>query len=89
VQQSLEAIIHHDRDHRSQLLVTIEAYCVHGGRVAETARSLHLQRQSLYKRLVRIEELLGADLADPDTRLGLHLALLARRYLGDAANGTG
>ena len=67
--------------------MTIEAYCEHGGRVAEAARALHLGRQSLYKRLARIEEIIGADLADPDTRLGLHLALLARRYLGDDANG--
>ena len=87
VQQSLHAVIEHDRDHRSQFLVTIEAYCEHGGRVAEAARALHLGRQSLYKRLARIEEIIGADLADPDTRLGLHLALLARRYLGDDANG--
>lgn len=87
VQQSLHAVIEHDRDHRSQFLVTIEAYCEHGGRVAEAARALHLGRQSLYKRLARIEELIGGDLSDPDTRLGLHLALMARRYLGDDANG--
>ena len=88
VQRSLDAILDHDRDHRSQFLATIEAYCEHGGRMAETARSLHLQRQSLYKRLARIEEFLDGELADPDTRLGLHLALLARRYMRDDADGS-
>jgi len=83
VQRSLDVIVDHDRGHRSQFLPTIEAYCVHGGRMAETARSLHLQRQSLYKRLARIEELLDEELTDPDTRLGLHLALLARRHMHD------
>jgi len=83
VQRSLDGIIDHDRGHHSQFLATIEAYCEHAGRMAETARALHLQRQSLYKRLARIEALLDGELADAETRLGLHLALVARRYMGD------
>ena len=51
-----------------------------GGRKAEAARALHLERQSLYLRLRRIEELLGVSLDDEDTVLGLHLALRARRF---------
>jgi PucR family transcriptional regulator, purine catabolism regulatory protein len=89
VHQSLDAVIDHDRHHRSQLLTTIEAYCEHGGRVAEAARALHLGRQSLYKRIARIEKVIAGDLADPDTRLGLHLALMARRYLGEGGGESG
>jgi purine catabolism regulator len=81
VERRLGTIARHDREHRTQFLQTLESYCVHGGRIAETARDLHLQRQSLYKRITRIEELLGGDLSDPDTRLGLHFALRARSYL--------
>ena len=46
---------------RSQppLLPTLETYLAHAGRKAETARELHLNRQTLYNRLARIGELLG------------------------------
>lgn len=88
VQRRLGPLAAHDRDHRTQFLKTVASYVTHGGRIAETARDLHLQRQSLYKRIRRIEELLRADLSDPDTRLGLHFALRARRYL-DALESNG
>lgn len=81
VERRLAPLIEHDRVRRSQLLPTLEAYCEHGGRKAETARSLHLERQSLYHRLDRIEALIGDDLSDETTMFGLDLALRARRYL--------
>ena len=62
------------------LLATLEAYLAAGGRKAEAARALHLERQSLYLRLRRIEELLGVSLDDEDAVLGLHLAVRARRF---------
>jgi len=77
----LRPLLDRDAGGRSQLLPTLAAYCRHGGRKAETARALHIERQSLYHRLARIEETLGVDLADGDTLLALHLALRANRYL--------
>ena len=69
-----------ERDQRSrELLRTLEAYLATSGRKAETARALHLTRQSLYLRLERLERLLGVDLDDPDVMLALHLALRALR----------
>src|SRR4051812_30858726 len=62
------------------LLETLEAYLARGGRKAEAARALHLERQSLYLRLRRIEELLGVSLDDEDVALGLHLAVRAWRF---------
>jgi purine catabolism regulator len=72
-----------DHDHRSKppLLPTLETYLAHAGRKAETARELHLNRQTLYNRLARIGELLGVDLDDPQTVLALSLALRARRHV--------
>ncbi|MFI5964052.1 PucR family transcriptional regulator [Streptomyces asoensis] len=72
-----------DHDHRSKppLLPTLEVYLAHAGRKAETARELHLNRQTLYNRLARIGELLGTDLDDPQTVLALSLALRARRHV--------
>ena len=62
------------------LLETLEAYLAAGGRKAEAARALHLERQSLYLRLRRIEEALGVSLDDEDVVLGLHLAVRAMRF---------
>jgi PucR family transcriptional regulator, purine catabolism regulatory protein len=81
----LAPLIDSNRPGTTKLLETIATYCEHGGRKAETARALHIERQSLYHRLGRIEELLGADLSDGETLLGLHLALRARRYLPRSA----
>ena len=62
------------------LLATLEAYLAAGGRKAQAARALHLERQSLYLRLRRIEAVLGVSLDDEDTVLGLHLAVRALRF---------
>lgn len=62
------------------LLETLEAYLAAGGRKAEAARALHLERQSLYLRLRRIEEALGVSLDDEDVMLGLHFAVRALRF---------
>ncbi|MQY08395.1 PucR family transcriptional regulator [Actinomadura macrotermitis] len=83
-----------------QALGTLEAYCRHGGRKAEAARELQINRQTLYARLARIRRLLDVDLADHEAILTLSLALRARRHLpqeggdpglstGDRSAGTG
>jgi purine catabolism regulator len=73
-------VLFEERDQRErELLRTLEVYLESGGRKAEAARLLHLERQSLYLRLQRVERLLGVDLDDPDTVLGLHLAVRALR----------
>ncbi|MEU1820698.1 PucR family transcriptional regulator [Streptomyces roseifaciens] len=80
VDRVLGPLIAHDAASRPALLPTLTAYLAHAGRKAETARELHLNRQTLYDRLARIGRLLGADLEDPETVLSLSLALRARRH---------
>jgi purine catabolism regulator len=82
VAHRLGPLLDHDARRKHHLLPTLEAFCANGGHKADTARALHLGRQALYHRLGRIEELLGSDLEDEDTRLGLHLAIRARRLNG-------
>ncbi|MFI9821838.1 PucR family transcriptional regulator [Streptomyces sp. NPDC052013] len=81
VERALGPLLEHDRRSRPPLLPTLETYLAHAGRKAETARELHLNRQTLYNRLARIGELLGTDLDDPQTVLALSLALRARRHV--------
>lgn len=80
-EQRLRPLIERDRRSRGNLLATLAAYCDNCGRKADTAAQLRIKRQTLYHRLHRIEDALGADLDDGETRLSLHLALRADRYL--------
>ncbi|KOU14116.1 transcriptional regulator [Streptomyces sp. WM6372] len=80
VDRAIGALRTHDLTSRPPLLPTLETYLAHAGRKAETARELHLNRQTLYNRLGRISELLGTDLDDPESVLSLSLALRARRH---------
>lgn len=63
------------------LINTLEAYLAHGGNVSRTAERLYVHRNTVLYRLQRLGELLGRDLHDPETRTGLHLALLAHSLL--------
>ncbi len=81
VDRAIGPVLDHDRRSRPPLLPTLQTYLAHAGRKAETARELHLNRQTLYNRLARIGELLGTDLDDPHTVLALSLALRARRHV--------
>ncbi|MBX9398553.1 PucR family transcriptional regulator [Streptomyces sp. TRM72054] len=85
VDRAIGPVRDHDSRARPPLLPTLETYLAHAGRKAETARELHLNRQTLYNRLARIGELLGTDLDDPQTVLALSLALRARRHVGQGS----
>ena len=63
------------------LVDTLEVFLHSGGRKTEAAAELEIERQSLYHRLSRIEEVLDVDLKDGDTVLALHLAVMIRRLL--------
>jgi PucR family transcriptional regulator, purine catabolism regulatory protein len=81
VDRAIGPLRDHDDRSKPPLLPTLQTYLAHAGRKAETARELHLNRQTLYNRLARIGELLGTDLDDPQTVLALNLALRARRHV--------
>ena len=80
VQEQLGPLLADGSPRTRTLLETLEAYLAAGGRKAQAARALHLERQSLYLRLRRIEELLGVSLDDEDAVLSLHLAVRALRF---------
>lgn len=81
VDRAIGPLREHDARSKPPLLPTLQTYLAHAGRKAETARELHLNRQTLYNRLARIGELLGTDLDDPQAVLALSLALRARRHV--------
>lgn len=81
VEQRLRPLLEHDRTHGAQLLPTLETLCDHRWQKAEAARTLGVNRQSLYPRIERVERILDADLEDHDTRLSLELALRLHRHI--------
>ncbi len=61
------------------LIETLTAYLDHESGIAATADALGLHRNTVSTRVARAQELLGLDLADPETRLAVHLACRAVR----------
>ncbi|CAN5539595.1 helix-turn-helix domain-containing protein [soil metagenome] len=77
----LGALFEHDRNHHSELVHTLTLYLDSGGNYDRTADALTIHRSTLRYRLGRIRELSGRNLADPDSRLNLHIAVRARAAL--------
>jgi PucR family transcriptional regulator, purine catabolism regulatory protein len=81
VDDVLGPILEHDAGHGTDLVETLYVHLCHGDSKSAAADVLHIRRQTLYKRLARIEALIG-DLQDPDWRVSLLVALRAHRLLG-------
>lgn len=64
-----------DGDAHGSLRRTVEAWFAHNTNSADTAKALHIHRNTLDYRLRRIAEITGLDLANLDDRLLLYVAL--------------
>jgi purine catabolism regulator len=80
-QETLGPLSEADTRGNSVLIETLECFFHCNGNLSETARAMHLHRNSLLYRLGRIEELLGRSLEDPELRLSLQIALKIRHTL--------
>jgi purine catabolism regulator len=76
----LGTLTEYDRKHDGELVHTLKVY-LHYSAISDTARSIHVHRNTLLYRLSRIQEITGADLEDGETRLTLHMAILAGEVL--------
>ena len=63
------------RHPRGDLTATVRSYLAHRGHWESAARALGIHRNSLRHRIAVATELIGADLADPDTAATLWVAL--------------
>lgn len=78
VERELEMLEQHDSTSTVNLTDAVRALLWNPASKTEAAASLHLSRAAFYSRLERVQQILGLDLDDPEIRLSLHLALLAR-----------
>jgi len=73
--ETLGPLLTNDQRNDGPLVETLEGFFRSNCNLSETARNLHLHRNSLLYRLGRIEDLLGRSLEDSDLRLNLQIAL--------------
>ncbi len=70
-----------DRRGHSDLLRTLETYLACGGSAVDAAAELYVHRNTLRKRVARIEEILGVDLGTAGGRVEAYLGVRARDVL--------
>ena len=73
--KTLGLLINHDEAHNGELVMTLEGYFACHGNLSQTAKLLHIHRNTLSYRLERIAEITRLDLNDPEARFALQLAL--------------
>ncbi|MBR8745003.1 PucR family transcriptional regulator [Nocardiopsis sp. MG754419] len=74
----LGPLIAYDRDHRSELVETLERFLAHSGSWQRCAAAMHVHVNTLRYRIGRVEELTGRDLSSLEHRVDLFLALKLR-----------
>lgn len=79
VEGVLGALFEHESRTGARLVETVEALLRSGMSKARAADVLGIRRQSVYARVERAEDLLGARLDDPDVQLAVGMALVAWR----------
>ncbi len=75
----LGPLVEYDRDHRSDLVCTLERFLAHSGSWQRCAAEMHVHVNTLRYRIGRVEELTGRDLSSLEHRVDLLLALRLRR----------
>ncbi len=76
-ERELGPLLAHDHAAGSQLMRALTAYLEAGGNKAEAAKRAQLARPTMYERLRQISAVLGTDIEPAESRLSLHVALLA------------
>lgn len=74
----LGPLIAYDREHRSELVSTLEQFLAHSGSWQRCAAAMHVHVNTLRYRIGRVEELSGRDLSSLEHRVDLFLALKLR-----------
>jgi sugar diacid utilization regulator len=81
VRRWLGALLDYDGSRNTDLVHTLATYLEAGGNYAQSARVLHVHRNTLRYRLKRITDIAGHDLGEPDVQFNLQLATRAWRTL--------
>ncbi|WP_347548602.1 PucR family transcriptional regulator ligand-binding domain-containing protein [Pseudalkalibacillus hwajinpoensis] len=80
IRDYLGEVIHYDKENNTDLLETLRVYLENYGSKKDTAEKLFIVRQTLYHRMLKLEEILGDNFIQSEKRLGLEMALLGYTY---------
>ncbi|MGO8958576.1 MAG: PucR family transcriptional regulator [Streptosporangiaceae bacterium] len=76
-ERELGPLLVHDDSNSPKQIPALTAYLEAGGNKAAAAQRVGLARPTMYERLRQIEDVLGIDLEPAESRLSLHVALMA------------
>lgn len=79
--ETIRALEEYDLNRRTRLLDTLQVYLTEERSLSRTADALHMHRNTLAKRIARIEEILGRSLSATDDLVAIGLGLRARDLL--------
>ena len=79
--ETVEPLVQHDREYKTDLLGTLEAYLGNDCNMNATARAVYAHRHTVAHRLARIRELTGLDPAAGEDRERLGLGIKAYRII--------
>ncbi|MCT4486450.1 PucR family transcriptional regulator, partial [Levilactobacillus parabrevis] len=71
----------YDRQHHGELFETLFEFLENDCKISVTADQLHLHRNSLTKRLQKIQDLIEINFDDPDKTFGLRLSYRLFNFL--------
>ena len=86
VETELGPLLAHDARSGSPLLQTLRVYLARSGNKAEATRELHIERRTLYRRLERIERILGRGISNHENQTRLTFALYGLDLLRQKAH---
>ena len=79
-QPKLYALIDYDKEHNTSFTNSLFAYLKHSRSITETAKAIHLHRNSMIYHLKRIEEIMDFSLADSNMLLHIELSFRFMEY---------
>jgi PucR family transcriptional regulator, purine catabolism regulatory protein len=77
VEAELGPLLAHEAQHGEGLLDLLRDHVAVGGRMTRLAERTHRSRPATYKKVARLERILGCDLSDPASLMSVGVALLA------------
>ena len=83
--RTIVPLLEYDARRHTHLMDTLRTLLDNHFAVQPTAEALFIHRNTLLKRLRRIESLLGVDLTDIDDMMELYLGMRALQLVGEAA----
>ena len=81
--ESLKDLIEYERDSQTDLINTLGAYLASDCKIQGTADKLHVHPNTVSYRIKRINEILGCDLKDFETRINLSIAYKIYKFVSE------